>query len=43
MFLGQLIRYKPSQTYFARFRVKGKLIRQNLKTQSPAVAKLRLN
>ena len=39
---ANLIRYKPSQTYFARFRVKGKLIRRSLKTQSISVAKLRL-
>src|ERR1035441_10114735 len=32
-----LIRYKPSQTYFARFRVKGKLIRRTLKTKSLSV------
>jgi integrase len=37
-----LIRYKPSQVYFARFRVKGKLIRRSLKTNSISVAKLRL-
>lgn len=39
---SNLIRYKPSQTYFARFRVKGKLIRRSLKTQTLSVAKLRL-
>ncbi len=39
---ANLIRYKPSQTYFARIRVKGKLIRRSLKTKSPSVAKLRL-
>jgi hypothetical protein len=27
---ANLIRYKPSQVYFARFRVKGKLIRRSL-------------
>jgi hypothetical protein len=37
-----LIRYKPSQVYFARFRVKGKLIRRSLKTTVLSVAKLRL-
>ena len=37
-----LIRYKPSQIYFARFRVKGKLIRKSLKTDVLTVAKLRL-
>ncbi len=39
---ANLIRYKPSQTYFARLRVKGKLIRRSLKTASLSVAKLRL-
>lgn len=37
-----LLRYKPSQVYFARFRVKGKLIRRSLKTNSITVAKMRL-
>jgi integrase len=37
-----LLRYKPSQIYFARFRVKGKLIRRSLKTSHITVAKLRL-
>jgi len=37
-----MIRYKPSQVYFARFRVKGKLIRRSLKTIHLSVAKLRL-
>jgi hypothetical protein len=31
-----LLRYKPSQVYFARFRVKGKLIRRSL----PAVCQM---
>ena len=35
-------RYKPSQVYFARSRVKGKLIRRSLKTNHIGVAKLRL-
>jgi integrase len=39
---ANLIRYKPSQVYFARFRVKGKLIRRSLKTDQISVAKLRL-
>ena len=39
---ANLIRYKPSQIYFARFRVKGKLIRRSLKTDQITVAKLRL-
>jgi hypothetical protein len=37
-----LIRYKPSRVYFARFRLKGKLIRRSLKTTTLSVAKLRL-
>ena len=39
---SNLSRYKPSQVYFARFRVKGKLIRRSLKTDQISVAKLRL-
>jgi hypothetical protein len=39
---SNLIRYKPSGTYFARVRVKGKLIRKTLKTDVLSVAKLRL-
>ncbi len=39
---ANLIRYEPSQTYFARLRVKGKLIRRSLKTKTLSVAKLRL-
>jgi len=38
-----LVRYKPSQVYFARFRVKGKLIRRSLKTSSLSVATLSLS
>lgn len=37
-----LIRYKPSGTYFARFKVGGKLVRKTLKTSVFHVAKLRL-
>jgi integrase len=37
-----LLRYQPSQIYFARIRVKGKLIRRSLKTNHISVAKLRL-
>ena len=37
-----LIRYKPSGVYFARFRVKGKLFRRSLKTEHITVARLRL-
>lgn len=39
---ANLIRYKPSGKYFARLRVRGKLIRRTLKTNQMAVAKLRL-
>ena len=39
---ANLIRYVPSGVYFARIRVKGKLIRKSLKTDSITVAKLRL-
>ena len=39
---ANLIRYVPSGTYFARIRVKGKLVRQSLKTDVLTVAKLRL-
>jgi hypothetical protein len=37
-----LIRYVPSGTYFARFRVKGKLVWRELKTDKVRVAQLRL-
>jgi integrase len=39
---ANLLRYKPSQVYFARLKVKGKLIRRSLKTNQLTVAKLRL-
>lgn len=39
---SNLIRYVPSGTYYARLRVKGKLIRKSLKTDLISVAKLRL-
>jgi integrase len=39
---ANLIRYNPSGTYFARLRVRGKLIRRSLKTTKITVAKLRL-
>jgi len=38
-----LIRHKPSEAYFARFSMKGKLIRRSLKTDQCSVAKLRLS
>src|SRR5579862_285385 len=37
-----LVRYRPSGKYFARFKVGGKLIRKSLKTTVFSVAKLRL-
>src|ERR1039458_8455451 len=40
---ANLIRYVPSGTYYARLRVKGKLIRRSLKTDVLSVAKLRLS
>ncbi len=39
---ANLLRYVPSSVYFARIRVKGKLIRKSLKTDAITVAKLRL-
>ena len=39
---ANLIRYVPSGTYYARVRVRGKLIVQSLKTDLVSVAKLRL-
>jgi integrase len=39
---ANLIRYVPSGIYYARLRVKGKLIRKSLKTDVLSVAKLRL-
>ena len=38
-----LIRYKPSGTYFGRVRVNGKLIRRSLETHVLTVAKLKLS
>jgi integrase len=40
---ANLIRYVPSGTYYARFRVRGKLVRKSLKTHVLSVAKLRLS
>jgi hypothetical protein len=39
---ANLVRYEPSKTYFARIRIRGKLIRSSLKTTVLSVAKLRL-
>jgi integrase len=41
--VANLIRYVPSGIYFARARVRGKLIRKSLKTTKLSVAQLRLN
>jgi integrase len=38
-----LLRYVSSGTYFARIRVKGKLVQKSLKTKTLSVAKLRLD
>jgi hypothetical protein len=40
---ANLIRYVPSGTYYARIRIRGKLLRKSLQTDLIAVAKLRLN
>lgn len=39
---ANLIRYVPSGTYYARIRIRGKLLRKSLKTDLISVAKLRL-
>ena len=39
---ANLIRYAPSGTYYARVRVKGKLIKRSLETTSITVAKMKL-
>ena len=41
--VANLVRYKPSGIYFARLRIRGKLIRHSLKTDVISVAKLRLD
>jgi site-specific recombinase XerC len=41
--VANLLRYKPSGTYFARVRIRGKLFRQALNTNVISVAKLRLS
>src|SRR5262249_20261653 len=40
---SNLVRYVPSGTYYARIRVRGKLIRKSLKTSMVTIAKLRLS
>ena len=40
--IQNLARYRPSGTYFARFRVSGKLVWKSLKTAAFSVAKQRL-
>jgi len=37
--IQNLVRYRPSGTYFARFRVGGKLVWKSLKTSTFSVAK----
>ena len=39
---ANLYRYKPSGTYFAHIKIRGKLIRRSLKTKLQSVAKMRL-
>lgn len=39
---ANLIRYKPSGTYYAHVRVKGKLLRKSLETTSVTVAQMKL-
>ena len=39
---ANLIRYVPSGTYFARFRIKGKLVWRSLKTDKVTIAHTRL-
>ncbi|MDB6124561.1 MAG: hypothetical protein JWQ71_3554 [Pedosphaera sp.] len=41
--VANLVRYKPSGTYFARAKVGGKLIRKSLKTTVFSTAKIKLN
>jgi hypothetical protein len=40
---ANLIRYVPSGTYYARIRIRGKLLRKSLETDLVSVAKLRLS
>ena len=40
--VANLVRYEPSGIYFARAKVRGKLIRKSLETNVLSVAKLRL-
>ncbi len=40
---ANLYRYVPSQVYFAKIRVNGKLVRKSLRTKTLSVAKLRLD
>jgi hypothetical protein len=40
--VANLVRYEPSGIYFARAKVRGKLIRESLETNVLSVAKLRL-
>lgn len=40
--IQNLVRYRPSGTYYARYRVSGKLVWKSLKTTAFSVAKQRL-
>jgi len=40
--VANLVRYEPSGIYFARAKVRGKLVRKSLDTNVLSVAKLRL-
>jgi hypothetical protein len=40
--VANLVRYEPSGIYFARAKVRGKLVRKSLDTNILSVAKLRL-
>jgi hypothetical protein len=40
--VANLVRYKPSGTYFARVRIRGKLFLHTMKTDVMSVARLRL-
>ena len=41
--VSNLVRYKPSGTYFARVRIRGKLFLRSMKTDVMGVARLRLS
>lgn len=41
--ISNLVKYKPSGTYFIRAKILGKIVRRSLKTKSFAIAKVKLN